>query len=46
MRATDTDTNLVCIKDDKVWVIDTQVVGHCKPLNELHVDKIKKCKKD
>ena len=38
--------DLVCIKDDKVWVIDTQVVGLYKPLNELHKDKIRKYKKD
>ena len=30
----------------KKGYIDTQVVGHYKPLNELHRDKIKKYKKD
>ena len=38
--------DLVCMKDGVVWVIDTQVVGHYKPLNELHKDKIKKYRKD
>ena len=38
--------DLVCMKDEVLWVIDTKVVGHYKPLNELHKDKIKKYKKD
>ena len=34
------------IKEDKILVIDTQVVGHYKPLNELHKDKVRKYRKD
>ena len=38
--------DLVCMKGGVVWVIDTQVVGHYKPLNELHKNKIKKYRKN
>ena len=31
--------DLVCQKENTVWVIDSQAVGHYKPLNELHKDK-------
>ena len=38
--------DIICQRQNEVWVIDTQVVGFYKPLNELHKDKANKYKKD
>ena len=31
--------DIICQRQNEVWVIDTQVVGFYKPLNKLHNDK-------